>query len=193
MKKFIISIFLIISFILSIFAARVYFKENIDKKDVSIKSETNKDVNDNKIEENEVEETLSEEKKVSNNANLIINKYYRDCSHTVTSNVDLPYEMVNMTEKEIKEKYSDWEVIDFDEKQVSLYREFDGICSEHYEVGIKNGYIAVYNLDEKKEKSLYELTDISTKFLPEGDINDLKKGIQIVGQLELNAFLEDYE
>lgn len=148
---------------------------------------------DNIIEQNVLEETSYEEEKISHTATLIINKYYKKCEHTMTSSLDIPYDMVNMNREEVEEKYPDWEILEFGKNEVSIYKEFDGICNEHYEVSTKNGYIIIYNLDEDNDKSVYEITDISTEYLPAGDVSELKKGINVEGITELNSLLENYE
>ena len=63
----------------------------------------------------------------------------------------------------------------------------------HYLLKDVYGYIEVYYLDEDKNEYLYEKTDISTEYLSEEDIDDLKVGIEVVGIEALNKMLEDFE
>lgn len=62
-----------------------------------------------------------------------------------------------------------------------------------YIVKEKDGLVNVYYINEKKEEILYRATDISVKYLGEGDIENLKKGIVVIGIQELNKLLEDFE
>ena len=48
-------------------------------------------------------------------------------------------------------------------------------------------------MDENNNEYLYKKTDISTDYLSEEDINDLKVGIEVVGLEELNKMLEDFD
>ena len=191
MKKFfvfsVICICISIVICLGFFALKEENKYTIENKNNSEIAESNS------INHNVFEETSYEEEKISHIATLIINKYYKDCEHTMTSSIDIPYDMVNMNREEVKEKYPTWEILDFNKNEVSIYKEFEGICNEHYEVSTKDGYIIVYNLDEDNERRVYEITDISTEYLPPGDISELKKGIRIEGITELNSLMENYE
>lgn len=191
MKKFfvfsVICICISIVICLGFFALKEENKYTIENKNNSEIAESNS------INHNVFEETSYEEEKISHIATLIINKYYKDCEHTMTSSIDIPYDMVNMNKEEVKEKYPTWEILDFNKNEVSIYKEFEGICNEHYEVSTKDGYIIVYNLDEDNERRVYEITDISTEYLPPGDISELKKGIRIEGITELNSLMENYE
>ena len=63
----------------------------------------------------------------------------------------------------------------------------------HYLLKDVYGYIEIYYLDENNNEYLYKKTDISTDYLSEEDINDLKVGIEVVGTEALNKMLEDFE
>ena len=63
----------------------------------------------------------------------------------------------------------------------------------HYLLKDVWGYIEVYYLDENKKEYLYKKTSISTDYLSQEDIDDLKIGIEVVGTKALNKMLEDFE
>ena len=63
----------------------------------------------------------------------------------------------------------------------------------HYLLKDVLGYIEVYYLGENKEEFLYKKTNIPTTYLSKQDIEELKKGIEVVGITELNSRLEDFE
>ena len=65
--------------------------------------------------------------------------------------------------------------------------------NRHYILREKEGLINVYYINENKEEILYRVTDISTKYLGEDDIKELKVGIEVVGVQQLNQLLEDFE
>lgn len=65
--------------------------------------------------------------------------------------------------------------------------------NRHYILREKEGLINVYYINENKEEILYRVTDISTKYLGEDDIKELKDGIEVVGVQQLNQLLEDFE
>ena len=65
--------------------------------------------------------------------------------------------------------------------------------NKHYILREKDGFINVYYTNENEEEILYKVTDISTSYLGEEDIKELKEGIEVVGLQNLNQLLEDFE
>ena len=63
----------------------------------------------------------------------------------------------------------------------------------HYIIKNVEGYIQVFYINENNEEVLYRKTDISTDYLSEEDVEDLKIGIEVVGTEALNKMLEDFE
>lgn len=62
-----------------------------------------------------------------------------------------------------------------------------------YIIKAEDNYIKVYYLNNKKEKILYKVTDISIQYLEKEDIEKLKQGIEVKGMQDLNQVLEDFE
>ena len=65
-------------------------------------------------------EVSATEEKLAANAILILKKYYEQCDHTINEYVELPQELVNLTEKEVQAEYADWEVIGFEKGKLTL-------------------------------------------------------------------------
>lgn len=148
----------------------------------------------NKVEEQvPVISTASDEIKVTPNTLLILKKKYTDCGHTIINSAEIPEEMVNMTESELKDGYSGWNVEKFTKEEVILSREVNSFCGEHYLVIAEEGQVIVYSLDESGGRSIKEVTDIAFEFLPETDKIILGNGIYVYGTEELNKIREDYE
>ena len=74
-----------------------------------------------------------------------------------------------------------------------MYKEFKGICNEHYIVKEHNGVLGVYIENNENVQEWQEDTEIEVQYLPEEDIEDFKLGVRIVGKINLITFLEDYE
>ena len=142
---------------------------------------------------NIVEPTNSTEEKISANAMLILKKYYKQCEHTINEYVEIPVELVNMTEKEVQAEYPEWELIGFTSNEVILYKEFDERCKEHFILKIENGKIVVYKILETGELELYAKTEIGTEYLTETDLINMQNGLEIYGKEQLNKILEDFE
>ena len=98
-----------------------------------------------------------------------------------------------MTEEELKDRFSDWEIQKFTPTEIVLYKEVDEFCNEHYLLKEEDGYITIYKLDENENETLYETTEIPTEYLPEEDLEKIQNGMKIYTEKELNKTLEDFE
>lgn len=137
--------------------------------------------------------TSNMEVKTTPNTILQFQICYKECYHTITKKVQMKEEDVNKTEEDLQEKYRDWMIKEFTAEQIIFYQEQEGICNEHYVLRDENGYVAIYNIDSSGQENLKEITDIVINYLTETDKMELKEGIKIVGQENLNAAIEDYE
>lgn len=200
-ENIIVGIIAVIVIIGAIFTAIIIRNEkqsnNIQSKENTII--LNEEVSDECTEEyaksirEVVEQTSSTEEKISANAILILKKYYTQCQHTINEYVEMPPELVNMTEQEVREEYPEWDLIGFSTNEIILYKEFDERCKEHYNLKIEAGKIVVYKILESGELELYEKTEIGTEYLTETDLINMKNGLEIYGKEELNKILEDFE
>ena len=89
--------------------------------------------------------------------------------------------------------YSDWKIEGYSPSEIVIYKEYDGICDEHYIVKEHNGVLGIYRLNTNEDEVFVKDTEIQTQYLPEIDILKLKEGIVAIGQAELNSVLEDFE
>ena len=133
------------------------------------------------------------EEKVSANAILILKKYYIKCDHTINEYAELPQELVNMTKEEVQAQYPEWEVIGFESGKITLYKEFDDECGEHFKLKVENGKIVVYIINKDGTESIYDKTNISSEYLTETDLINMQDGLEIYGKEELNKIIEDFE
>ena len=133
------------------------------------------------------------EEKLAANAILILKKYYEQCDHTINEYVELPQELVNLTEKEVQAEYADWEVIGFEKGKLTLYKEFEETCGEHFKLKIEDGKVVIYIVNNDGTESIYEKTNISSEYLTETDLLNMQEGLEIYGKEELNQTIEDFE
>lgn len=124
----------------------------------------------------------AQEIKVSPNSVLLVKKLYKECGHITKEYVEVPINLVNKGREDVQAAYSDWEIEHFSEKDITISKEFEGICNEHYVVKETNGNIAVYYLDSSEQENLLEVTEISTEYLPEEDLLSLREGIRVNGR-----------
>ena len=147
----------------------------------------------NQIESQNAIETSSTQDTISPNAIIIKKMYYEACDHLIRKTEDIPEELVNKTQEDVELEFPDWKIEEYTPTQIILYKTDSGNCGEHYFVHDHNGVIGIYTVDEYGIKTLEEDTEISTLYLPEEDVQNLKAGVEIVGYTNLVEFLEDYE
>ena len=144
--------------------------------------------------ETKIEEVVATKEKVSANSQLIIKKYFKQCDHTINEYVEMPQELVNLTKEEVQNKYNDWKVIGFEPNKVTLYKEFDDMCGEHFKLRVEEGKIVIYQLDKEGNESIYEKTNISSEYLTKTDLISIENGgLDVYGKEELNKLIEDFE
>lgn len=142
--------------------------------------------------ENEIV-TSSTELKLSPNASLVIVKNYDSCGHTTKEYAEILPEMVNRNQEEIEQMYPNFTIQSFDKNELIVEKNENGFCGEHYILRDDNGTVIVNSVDENNKETLYERTSISTKYLTQTDIINLKDGIRVYGKENLNSLIEDYE
>lgn len=135
----------------------------------------------------------SNEEKVGPNTILKLKKIYLNCAHTITEQVEIPKELINMNKNELIEEYNDWKLEEFSSEEIIFSREYTGICNEHYLIKITGDVLGIYTIDQTGKETLKEKTEIYVDYLPENDVSRLKEGIEVIGKENLNSLLEDYE
>lgn len=131
--------------------------------------------------------------KVSPNAVIMFEKFYKDCEHIINKYEKAPTSIVNATKEEVEEKYNDWKLKEFSKEKIVLYQEIDGECGEHYMLRDVDGKINVYKLDENGNEALLNETDIATEYLTKTDKINMENGLIVYGKESLNKLLEDFE
>jgi hypothetical protein len=98
--------------------------------------------------------------------------------------------MLDMPLNEFQQGLISYELVSFSEDKVVLRKSYnsDNIKYEYFMI-INNGYVTVYYSDKK---TVYEYTNIESKYLPEDEIEKLHSGIYVKDQKELYSILESY-
>lgn len=196
MKKFGIVLSIIIIIIIAIcFGIYIYNSENKaenNTNNIKITNQTDNNKINNNLINNTVETNISEEK-ISPNATLILKRQYKECGHVIKEYKEIPENLVNLTKEELQERYKEWEIENFNPLDVTLIKQEEGICGEHYVLRQSDGMIAVYKIDEEGRENLEEMTGITVEYLTENDKMEIEEGIEVYGKEELNSVLENYE
>ena len=149
--------------------------------------------NENEVKQNELVATSVSKMKMSPNASVTEKRYYKKCDHLIREVKDIPIGLVNKGEEEIRSYYAEWKVEKCSNNEVVVYKEFEGICDEHYVIKDNNGILAIYRENDENVQEWQEDTSIETGYLPEKDIEEFKVGVKVEGKTNLYDFLEDYE
>ena len=200
LNKVIISMLVISAILIAIVAALLLNQKNSykDKVGESAKTRIGENIYDECTDEYEEvgEETITtntEEEKISPNCKITLIKYYKGCKDKINDYISVPKELVNCTEKQLQGKYSGWEIKEFSSNQITLYKEFEGECGEHYILKDNNGKIYIYKINQNGKQEEYEKTEISTDYLPEKDKEAIKQGLNVNGREKLNELMESFE
>ena len=195
-KQYIIAI-CIIAFFTSLIITMNIVKENKlqnTKKEAKISEKVEDECTEECTKDTKIEEVVATKEKVSANSQLIIKKYFKQCDHTINEYVEMPQELVNLTKEEVQNKYNDWKVIGFEPNKVTLYKEFDDMCGEHFKLKVEEGKIVIYQINKEGNQSIYEKTNISSEYLTQTDLISIENGgLDVYGKEELNKIIEDFE
>ena len=198
MNKVIITILAILVVIGAMITAVVIYmpdeknEAKVEIQNVAVENTTEKEENVIENTTNMVE-TNSSEERISPNAFITFKQTYNGCRHTTSEFVEVPQEFVNLSEDELKERYTDWTVEKFTDTDIVLSKEVDGSCNEHYVVKDVDGTVVVFNKLEDGTEEEYMVTDIATEYLTDTDKINMRKGIEVNGKQNLNQLIEDYE
>lgn len=196
MKKFLLFIgAAILAILLGFFIGKNFLKND---KDESINTKINKENNNlvENINANTNEEILanSHEEKISINTTIKEIICYNDCNHKIERKITDTNAYINMTKEKFQKVFPDWEIKEFNENNVVLYKEENDFCNEHFLVKDEEGYVEIYTIDnDNNVLELLDKTDIATKYLTKPDQDNLKKGMIIYTQENLNKLIEDFE
>lgn len=198
MNKVILILVSIIIIIASIITAVVIYNgEDEEQAKVSIKNveiNTTNTLENNVSSDNQnVVETNVKEVRISPNAFITFKETYVGCGHTKVDFVEVPQDFVNLSEDELKDKYSDWNIEKFTDTDIVLSKEFKGSCDEHFIVKDVDGVVTVFKIKEDGTEEEYQITDIATEYLTDTDKIEMEKGISVNGKQNLNQLIEDYE
>lgn len=143
--------------------------------------------------QDEMLQANSSEEKISPNCFITLKKLYKECGHTTSEYLEIPEELVNKTQENLKEKYENWNIEKFSDTEIILSKEEEGECGEHFIVRDKEGKVTIYEVLKDGSEQEYEVTDIWTEYLTQTDKINMQNGIRVNGKQALNQLIEDFE
>ena len=133
---------------------------------------------------------------ISPNATLILKTNYKICGHEIQEAMQMDSEYVNMNKEEFEKEFlkdnENFIIEKFSPKEVVILKEINENCNEHYLLKNNDGVVVVYKYDSNGNEEEYKRTNIGIEYLTDTDKEELEKGIEVVGDNELNSRLEDY-
>ena len=115
--------------------------------------------------------------KLNSKAKLKYITFYMGCGDEIIEEKNIDEKYVGITKSDFQKVESDWIIESFTSEEAVLRREINGICSNHYYIGINNGYVALFQGIPGMQSSLMEQTDILADILREDDRQILEKGL----------------
>lgn len=112
-------------------------------------------------------------------ARIIFITRYKECGHEKQNEILADEKYVGYTKSILQEEFKDWKIESFSNGKAVLTKTIDGICEEHYYIGLYEGYVALFQGKPGKVSKLLELTDIKAGILKEEDRRLLERGIVI--------------
>ena len=137
--------------------------------------------------------TSTTEEKISPNAKILKKRYFIGCDHLLKETEEVPEELINKNKSETEKYYKGWDVDSFSSNEVTIYKQEEGFCDQHYLIKEHNGVLGIYTIDENGKLQIKEDTEIQTRYLTDVDLEKVKTGIEAIGNTELNSVLEDFE
>jgi len=191
-KKIAITISIILIIFLGImFGFIMYDNEPIVNENIMMYNEKVLAIENNQ--EISAVQTSVEEKRTTPNTLIIYKTYYTVCKHYIQRYEDIDISLVNLTEREFKEKNRGWSIENFSKEEIELSKEEEAFCDEHYKLKLENNIIVIYKIDEEGVETEFEQTGITTEYLTNEDIFKLTTGIVVYGKENLTSTMEDYE
>lgn len=189
MKRLIIFIMMLLIFLASIGIGYFYLNTREDQKKESKSNEILIENNN----QNETKEAENSEEKVSPNSEITTTILYKKCGHEIIETKTVDKDIINLNKEELAEKYEGYIIETFSNGQISLYKEEEKMCGEHFYIGESDGLICVYKLNEDGEEELYDSTNITLEYLPTEEKEKVKEKIEVIGKEDLYKILENFE
>lgn len=188
----VLSLAIVIGFFVGIYMYNTEASEEQMKNDIQ-KIQSNNLINTTVVNGLEIETSAIEEK-ISIDTEVVEEVYYTECDHLVKDIRSNKNNIINMTNEELAKKYPNWTIKEFCGDKVVLYKEEQNYCGEHFLVKDIDGFVTVYSMDNENQiKERVKITDIETAYLPETDQENLKDGMKVYSEQQLNKLIEDFE
>lgn len=129
--------------------------------------------------------------RISATTEIVYEHYDVNSGETQTLRILPPNFMINKTQEDIKNSFTQWDIVSFEDEQVVMRRIINNKPNQVYTIGVSGEFIAIF-YGEGNLENIKEVTNIPISALPKEEQERLKSGIPIYSQDELIRRLEDY-
>ncbi|MBF8982141.1 BofC C-terminal domain-containing protein [Lutibacter sp. B2] len=162
-----------------------------------VKQKNIKDVKQEEMEEPIKEQPIKEDELLTTSSMQIVFKtYYEKARDTIIKEREIPAVMIGSKLDDFKEylveNYPKWDIRQFSKEKVELYQVSKNTPPNYYIIKEKDGYVAVFKVNENEEMVLMQKTEIPVVSLSETDLKYIEEGIERKDEEEINQILEDY-
>ena len=131
---------------------------------------------------------------INENTEIITRVIYEQTGQEEVTKIKATEDMKGLSKEDLERVYNGWIIDEFTPSKVHLTlvvrKQAEGVGLTQYYLGVKDGHVAVFKEPPGPKASLKQLTKIPIKSLPDQEVKDLEKGIQVKSEEELLEILE---
>lgn len=154
----------------------------------------NKNSEDKNIAANSIE---TKEDTITSNTQIIFETEYLKGECIDKEVVRPPKDILGMNEKEIKNYYKDWNIINFDTEKLILHKDIDSYSPNNYKIGVaergNQKYIAVYRFNKEGEELVDYISQTPISMLNKREQEKFLQGMIFDDIDEVYRMLENYD
>ncbi len=154
----------------------------------------NKNNEDKNIATNSI---AKKEDTITSNTQIIFETEYLKSECIDKEVVKPPKDVLGMNEKEIKNYYKDWNIINFDTEELILHKDIDSYSPNNYKIGVaekdNEKYIAVYRFNKEGEELVDYISQTPISMLSKKEQEKFLQGMIFDNIDEVYRMLENYD
>ncbi len=193
-----ISIICVVLMILGFFYGYKFaYRVGKKPKDIAPYNDTEGNMGNYENLDNDMPIIKSDNRYISPNTTIEYIIYYLQCGHHEKKVGKATSDMINMNEDMFKsfiQRHNpSWRVTSFSHEKVVIEIDKDQLCKNHYVIGVKDGKIAIFKIDDNGERVLHSiLQNAPISMLKTIDQERLKKGIVVNSKEDISNILENF-
>ena len=146
---------------------------------------------DKNMEAAELSYAAKMEPRILKNTKMVYQYFYTKDKVTKEQIETAPVFLQGLDLEQLKSIYQGWQVILFSPEKVIIQCKIEGLSSETYILGEKDGFLAVFYEDGQKGIHLKEKTEVPLTSLPAGEAEQIREGLRVTGEENLAKVLAD--